>query len=127
MIPIISTPLFFFSLVWSVGATCDVAGRKKFDKWLRAEMKKHQGPTPLLDRPQQGGCWLWLNGGGMGNSPGKQPQWQEGAASQGDTDLFTAELHKEVERQHGAPSQSMNPRRFEDPPPLGQHSKAGLD
>lgn len=27
--------LFLFALVWSTGATCDTAGRNKFDKFLR--------------------------------------------------------------------------------------------
>ena len=29
---------FYFALVWSVGATCDNNGRKKFDGWLRERM-----------------------------------------------------------------------------------------
>lgn len=32
-------PYFFFALVWSVGATSDLDGRKKFDSWIRAAMK----------------------------------------------------------------------------------------
>lgn len=31
-------PLFFFSLVWSVGASTDEKGRGVFDAWLRQEM-----------------------------------------------------------------------------------------
>ena len=29
---------FYFSLVWSIGATCDHRGRSKFDTWLREKM-----------------------------------------------------------------------------------------
>lgn len=29
---------FVFSLVWTVGATCDNDGRKKFDAWMRETM-----------------------------------------------------------------------------------------
>jgi len=31
-------PLFFFSLIWSIGATTDAEGRRKFSAWLRHEM-----------------------------------------------------------------------------------------
>merc|ERR1711897_62479 len=34
------TPLFFFTLVWSVGATCDNKGRKLFDQVLWQEVNK---------------------------------------------------------------------------------------
>ena len=33
-------PWFIFSLVWTLGATCDNDGRKRFDKWLRETMKE---------------------------------------------------------------------------------------
>ena len=33
-------PWFIFSLVWTLGGTCDNDGRKRFDQWLRAAMKK---------------------------------------------------------------------------------------
>ncbi|KAG8348375.1 dynein heavy chain [Trypanosoma vivax] len=35
------TPLFFMSLVWSIGATCDEAGREKFDEMLRQLAVQH--------------------------------------------------------------------------------------
>ena len=28
-------PWFIFSMVWTIGATCDNDGRVKFDKWFR--------------------------------------------------------------------------------------------
>ena len=30
---------FVFSMVWTIGATCDNDGRKKFDAWTRETMK----------------------------------------------------------------------------------------
>ncbi|KAI9209204.1 dynein heavy chain and region D6 of dynein motor-domain-containing protein, partial [Polychytrium aggregatum] len=42
-------PLFLFSLVWSVGATTDADGRKKFDLWLREKMKEHTAEHKLPD------------------------------------------------------------------------------
>ncbi|PAA45958.1 hypothetical protein BOX15_Mlig009546g7, partial [Macrostomum lignano] len=36
-------PWFFFSLVWSVGATCDNDSRKKFDRFLRGRMSNDEG------------------------------------------------------------------------------------
>jgi dynein heavy chain len=32
-------PWFIFSLIWSVGATCDNDGRVKFSEWLRTTME----------------------------------------------------------------------------------------
>ncbi|KAH9525061.1 Dynein heavy chain 1, axonemal, partial [Bulinus truncatus] len=34
-------PWFMFSLVWSLGASCDNDGRDKFDKWVRTKMDEH--------------------------------------------------------------------------------------
>lgn len=31
-------PWFIFALIWSVGATCDGEGRKKFSEYLRKKM-----------------------------------------------------------------------------------------
>ncbi len=33
---------FIFSVVWTVGATCDNDGRKKFDAWIRETSKTAQ-------------------------------------------------------------------------------------
>ena len=32
-------PWFIFALIWSVGATCDGDGRKKFSEYLRKKME----------------------------------------------------------------------------------------
>lgn len=37
-IPDLVEPWFLFSVVWSIGATCDSDGRVKFDKWFREKM-----------------------------------------------------------------------------------------
>ena len=36
-LPDLIEPWFFFSLIWSVGATCDLDSRKKFSEWLRSK------------------------------------------------------------------------------------------
>jgi dynein heavy chain len=38
-LPALVEPWFFFSLVWSVGATCDEEGRNKFSTWLREKQR----------------------------------------------------------------------------------------
>lgn len=35
-------PWFLFSIIWSIGATCDHEDRIRFSDWLREEVKKHQ-------------------------------------------------------------------------------------
>ena len=40
LLPQLIEPWFIFALIWSVGATCDGSGRKKFDTFLREKMKE---------------------------------------------------------------------------------------
>lgn len=40
---------FFFSLIWSVGASCYEDGRTKFDTWLRNTMKQAASPVLFPD------------------------------------------------------------------------------
>jgi dynein heavy chain, axonemal len=51
MLPELIEPWFIFSLIWSVGASCDNDGRKKFDTWLRSKIKEDKLKMPL---PEQG-------------------------------------------------------------------------
>jgi dynein heavy chain len=38
---------FLFSLVWSLGATCDADGRRRFDTWLRGKLSNWQQQIPI--------------------------------------------------------------------------------
>ena len=38
MVETLIEPWFIFALIWSVGATCDGDGRKKFSEYLRKKM-----------------------------------------------------------------------------------------
>ncbi|XP_066927305.1 dynein axonemal heavy chain 1-like isoform X2 [Clytia hemisphaerica] len=42
LLPELVEPWFIFSLVWSIGATCNQDGRKKFSNFLRDHMKKEK-------------------------------------------------------------------------------------
>lgn len=35
------TPWMIFSLIWSIGCTCDNMGRLKFNHWLREKMNQY--------------------------------------------------------------------------------------
>ncbi len=41
-LPDLLEPWFIFSLIWSIGATCDNDGRKKFSEWVRTTMEKEK-------------------------------------------------------------------------------------
>jgi hypothetical protein len=38
--------IFFFAFTWSIGCTTDLAGREKFDKFLRERIQKASMPFP---------------------------------------------------------------------------------
>lgn len=42
LLPELVEPWFIFSLVWSIGATCNQDGRKKFSNFLREQMKNEK-------------------------------------------------------------------------------------
>lgn len=39
-------PWVIFSLIWSIGCTCDNDGRIRFDEWLRDKMTKRKYALP---------------------------------------------------------------------------------
>ena len=45
-------PWFFFSLIWSVGASCNNDGRLKYNDWLRSRLEKETNLK--LPLPKQG-------------------------------------------------------------------------
>ncbi|XP_046394196.1 dynein axonemal heavy chain 1-like [Ischnura elegans] len=50
LMPQLITPWFIFSLIWSVGATCDRDGRYIFSDWVRKTMEEYDdGPQFPLD------------------------------------------------------------------------------
>ena len=40
------TNLFVFSMIWSVGTTTNLEGRRKFDKWLRKKLQDNEIEFP---------------------------------------------------------------------------------
>jgi dynein heavy chain len=46
-LPILIENWFIFSLVWSVGATCDNDGRLKFSEWVRTQMEEEKFRLPI--------------------------------------------------------------------------------
>jgi dynein heavy chain len=56
-------PWFIFSLIWSVGGSCNNDGREKFNEWLRAKIEKVKLDMPL---PKQGLVYdYFLDDGGL--------------------------------------------------------------
>ena len=50
-------PWFMFSLIWSIGATTDEEGRKKFSDYLREKMKENQATFPF---PEDGDVYDYV-------------------------------------------------------------------
>ena len=48
--------LFLFALTWSVGATSDEEGRKRFSSWLKSKSSSERTPTPY---PQEEGTLVY--------------------------------------------------------------------
>lgn len=44
-------PWVIFSLIWSVGATCDTTSREKFSQWIREATKDDERTTQF---PEEG-------------------------------------------------------------------------
>nr|KAJ3421411.1 Dynein heavy chain 1, axonemal [Polyrhizophydium stewartii] len=51
---VVVEPQFLFALVWSVGATGDTEGRKKFDTWLRGQFG---AKPPAIHMPHEGSVY----------------------------------------------------------------------
>ncbi|KAJ3324532.1 Dynein heavy chain 1, axonemal, partial [Blyttiomyces sp. JEL0837] len=76
-------PLFIFALIWSVGATTDTDGHKKFDGWFREHMDNR---PPMIPIPTEGlvydyvfdqerKCWLnWMEAAPEFQMPAKNTQ-----------------------------------------------------
>jgi hypothetical protein len=76
--------LMLFSIVWSVGATCDKAGRAAFDAWFRAKVADCGLPLQRSMFPDTASVYDWvydasgaLTGGGeeAGAEGGSGPGW----------------------------------------------------
>ena len=50
-LPELIEPWFLFSLIWSVGATCDNDGRNKFSEWLNQKIQAEKITMPI---PKEG-------------------------------------------------------------------------
>ncbi len=62
-LPELLEPWFLFSLIWSVGASCDNDGRKKFSEWMRTQIAAEKLPMPF---PKEGLVYDYiLDDGGL--------------------------------------------------------------
>ncbi|XP_043269180.1 dynein axonemal heavy chain 1-like [Venturia canescens] len=79
LIPDLLAPWTSFAVVWSLGGSCDYAGRRVFDEWLRNKNKLTEHPMPF---PQEGLVYDYrLHDGGFtdtieGNEP-LEPSWRK--------------------------------------------------
>ena len=58
--------LFVFALIWSVGATCDAAGRSAFDAWLRSALDSSPSLASSVQLPGSGLVYDWFLDFGRG-------------------------------------------------------------
>jgi dynein heavy chain len=64
-LPELIEPWFLFSLVWSVGASCENNGRVKFSEWLRTLIAKESIKMPF---PKEGLVYDYMvDDGGLFN------------------------------------------------------------
>ena len=62
-LPELLEPWFLFSLIWSVGASCDNDGRKKYSEWLRTKIAEEKLRMPF---PKEGIVYDYiLDDGGL--------------------------------------------------------------
>jgi dynein heavy chain len=74
-LPELLEPWFLFSLIWSVGATCDNDGRKKYSEWLREKM---QAENLKMQFPKEGLVYDYLlDDGGIFNTDDNKDEEEE--------------------------------------------------
>ena len=74
-LPSLIEPWFIFSLIWSVGATCDNDGRVKFNEWLRQRVAAEKLSMPL---PEKGLVYdYFLDDGGIFNTEEEKDEEEE--------------------------------------------------
>ncbi|XP_022110107.1 dynein heavy chain 1, axonemal-like isoform X1 [Acanthaster planci] len=116
-------PWFIFSLVWTVGATVDFDGRRKFSTYLREKMQKENIALPF---PPDNTVYDYkLDDGGISKRPSKDDEEEEEAGKRKEALLSTGshtaasiEVFTEVhwlDWMHGMGERKINPEmRYSD-------------
>lgn len=74
-LPILIEPWFIFSLIWSVGGSCDNDGRKKFSEWLRPKLVEEQIKLKI---PEHGLVYDYLvDDGGIFDEPNEEEEQEK--------------------------------------------------
>ncbi len=71
-LPDLIEPWFIFSLIWSVGGSCDNDGRKKFSEWLRPRLESEKVKLRI---PAEGIVYdYFVDDGGIFDEPGEEDE-----------------------------------------------------